>query len=153
MFNDCQCGESDEKAAPEDTPTPQFDSEAPAPAPAPVRAPDDPATVADIEQVVKEVRAKSALRKGAVRFAHFNTRIMNLPVSCRERLRLVELVKMMEMEDAEAEVLGARHKKLSCGVLAMTATIPILIPLGMHLGDVLVGDMCAAARARRALVG
>ena len=46
----------------------------------------------------------------------------------------------MEQEDAAAEGLGKMHRRLSSLQIAMTATIPILIPLGMHQANLTIGD-------------
>ena len=99
----------------------------PEPAP-PVKPPDTSAsrpTLEEIDRVVAEVRAKASDRPNAARWAHFTTRIVALDLPAKDRLQLVELIKIMEQEDAAAEGLGKMHRRLSSLQIAMTATIPI----------------------------
>ena len=111
--------------------------------PAPVKPPDSSAsapTLEEIDRIVADVRAKASTRPNAARWAHFTTRIVALDLPARDRLQLVELIKIMEQEDAQAEALGKLHRRLSSLQIAMTATIPILIPLGMHQANLTIGD-------------
>ena len=111
--------------------------------PAPVKPPDSSAsapTLEEIDRMVADVRAKASARPNAARWAHFTTRIVALDLPARDRLQLVELIKIMEHEDAQAEALGKMHRRLSSLQIAMTATIPILIPLGMHQANLTIGD-------------
>ena len=129
----------------------------------------DPQTQAEIDMVVSFIRQRAGKARTAVRWAHFCTRIVALPLGGTDKLRLVELVKQIEMDDSEgscacaccvhslrprlesscdrdppsaaAAKLHDLHCRLSTSQIVMTATIPILIPLGMHLKSHWLGDV------------
>lgn len=115
------------------------DADPPAEPPLAMAAEHQP-TLDEIDRVVAEVRHKVAARPSAVRWAHYTTRIIGLALPAIDRLRLVELVKMMEYDDSKAVRLHQSHQRLSTMQIAMTATIPILIPLGMHQASEAIGD-------------